>query len=695
MPKQTSNGSSNAELERTLGLPAALSIGAGTMVGAGIFVFPGLAGGQAGPAATVSFAIGAVIALLVALPTAELATAMPESGGGYYFVSRGLGTLAGTLVGIGQWVGLVFASAFYLVGFGHYAIKLLEDVGVPLGSSTTLWALGAGLLLTLIGLVGTEKAGQLQNGLVGLLLTVLTLLLGYGLLDVLGLIGDQHLPQVFAPEGTLSVFTTAALIFTSYLGFAQIATVAGDIKDPGRNVPRAILGSVILVAILYIVTMFIATSLLDRTKLEELGETAMVEVARRLLATPGALAILGSGLLATLSSANASILSASRSMYALSKDRLVLDKASAVNEHFGTPHVSLLLAGVPTLALLALGRTEVLAEVASFLHLVMYGLICFSLIALRKKAYSWYDPVFRAPGYPLIPLLGGLASFALIAFMQPLSIVLGVGVLVIAVGWYYFYGRGVTLREESREEITLTAPAAGTRVLVPVALPELDAPIPMLSSLLSKVDVVLVGTYLVPEQTAVEQARDQFEEKAQPILDELASSFEQNETLLKKRLVFTQDAFKTIDRIVAEEPCDAVLIPNAIRSLQRILVAVRGEPNADRIVSFSAGLAHGGAAELLLLHITSENAETEGHALLQSLHTQITEQGVKPDRVNLRNVVSDDPVRTILEILEGYDVVIMGETEPTFQDKIFGDVPRKIARRSEKPVILVLNPKAS
>ena len=113
------SGAERGELERSLGLPQALAIGIGTMVGAGIFVFPGLAAGEAGPAAMLSFAIGAVIALLVALPTSELATAMPESGGGYYFISRSLGGLFGCMVGIGQWLGLVFASAFYLMEIGR------------------------------------------------------------------------------------------------------------------------------------------------------------------------------------------------------------------------------------------------------------------------------------------------------------------------------------------------------------------------------------------------------------------------------------------------------------------------------------------------------------------------------------------------------------------------------------------------
>jgi APA family basic amino acid/polyamine antiporter len=122
------------ELERSIGLKGGVAIGVGTMIGAGIFVFPGLAAGNAGPAAAGSFAIGAVIALLVALPASELATAMPKSGGGYYFISRALGALPGAVVGISIWLGLVFATAFYLVGFGNYAAALLLEAGIPVGN---------------------------------------------------------------------------------------------------------------------------------------------------------------------------------------------------------------------------------------------------------------------------------------------------------------------------------------------------------------------------------------------------------------------------------------------------------------------------------------------------------------------------------------------------------------------------------
>ncbi len=441
----------DAELERTLGLAGGLAIGIGTMIGAGIFVFPGLAGAQVGTAATVSFAIGGVVAMLVALPTSELATAMPKSGGGYYFISRGLGTLAGTIVGLSLWLGLVFATAFYLVGLGFYALDALAEIGITLGASpgriVSVLAVLFGIGFTILNITGTENAAKLQNGIVALLLSMLIAFLGFGMMDVLGIIEADTPPAEAADVwAALPILSVAALVFTSYLGFAQVATVAGEMKNPGRNLPAAMIGSVAIVTVLYVLTIFVATDVFDQAALAAAGETAMVEVGRELLGTVGALVIIVGGLLATMSSANASILSTSRAIYGVSRDALLPRSASRINLKYGTPHVALGLAGGPVIVLAATRQVQLLAEVASFLHLIMYGLICVALIAIRRDEPEWYAPAFRVPGGAIIPVAGALASFALIVFMDPLSIVIGVIVIVITAGWYFYYARDVTLK---------------------------------------------------------------------------------------------------------------------------------------------------------------------------------------------------------------------------------------------------------
>lgn len=437
----------DVELERTIGLIGGLAIGIGTMIGAGIFVFPGLAAGNAGPAAAVSFAIGGVIALLVALPASELATAMPRSGGGYFFISRSMGIPWGAVVGIGLWLGLVFASAFYLVGLGHYAAAVFTEVGITLPfSPVILLGILFAVVLTGLSIAGTENTTAIQNIVVGALLIILTVFLSYGSLDALGIFGRETVPETFFAEGYFPVLTTAALVFTSYLGFAQVATVAGDIQRPSRNLPLAMVGSVLIVTVFYVVTIFVATSAFGATQLEEFGETAMVEVARDFVGLPGAVAILIAGLLATFSSANASILSASRMVYALSRDALLPRRASQINLRYGTPHIALIAAGGPIILLVATGRVEILAEVASFLHLIMYGLICVAVIVLRRRSPSWYEPKYRMPAYPLLPAIGAVASFALLLFMQPASIAIGLGVMIVGYIWYRYYAGTVELK---------------------------------------------------------------------------------------------------------------------------------------------------------------------------------------------------------------------------------------------------------
>ncbi|OKY77221.1 MAG: Amino acid transporter fused to UspA-like domain [Candidatus Methanohalarchaeum thermophilum] len=434
------------ELERTIGLAGAFTVGIGTMIGAGIFVFPGIAVGYAGPAAAISFVIGGLIALIVALPTSELATAMPRSGGGYYFISRGMGSFFGSMVGISLWIGLIFASSFYLMGFGFYGKEVLVDLGVRLSVDPIVIAILFGLILILVSIFGTENSAKLQNLVVLILLGTLAVFLGYGSLDSFVFLGGNRVSEDFFSSGFFPIFSTAALVFTSYLGFAQVATIAGDIKKPGKNLPLAMIVSVLVVTTLYVLTIFVSTSVFNSADLFLFGETAIIEVSKAVLGPLGGVVILFAGLLATFSSANASILASSRALYSVSRDAILPKKLSKINLKYGTPHIALILATPLIVGLILFGRVEILAEVASFLHLVMYGLMCFALVFLRRMNPSWYNPKFTVPLYPYLPILGGLLSFSLIFFMELLTKLIGVTILILSISWYITYAKDIELK---------------------------------------------------------------------------------------------------------------------------------------------------------------------------------------------------------------------------------------------------------
>ena len=343
---------SDEELAKDLGPLAALTIGVGTMIGAGIFVLPGEAILKSGSMASVAFVLGGVIAMFTALSASELGTAMPKSGGAYYYVNHALGPLFGSVAGWANWLGLAFASAFYMVGFGRYIARifgLTGTVGIgPLGISVVkIVALVGAAFFVFINYVGAKETGRLQNVIVVLLVVILAVftLLGTLQADV------SNLPP--ARDAVVTLQTTG-LIFVSYLGFVQITSVAEEIKDPGKNLPRAVIGSVVIVTAIYALVLVVMSAavpqgfiagLFDNLPAGQPEPIAVVEVGRRIQGTAMAGALLFGGLLATASSANASILASSRINFAMGRDRIVAPALNEIHDRFGTPYRAIAITG--------------------------------------------------------------------------------------------------------------------------------------------------------------------------------------------------------------------------------------------------------------------------------------------------------------------------------------------------------------
>jgi amino acid transporter len=432
-------------------------IGIGTMIGAGIFVLPGPAAAEAGPAIVLSFVIGGVIALFTALSASELATAMPTAGGSYHFINRGLGPAFGSIAGFGNWLGLAFATAFYVIGFGSYLGLLIEAfvapptvaVGPLVLSEAQLGGFVAGVAFVAVNYVSTKGAGDLQNVIVIGLLGILAVFATLGALQA-----DVSTLRPFAPEGWGALLPGTALVFVSYLGFVKITTVAGEIKDPSRNLPRAIVGSVLVVTVLYAVVMIVVLGIVDRGEIAG-SETAVADVAGLVFGEFFGAAAVGiglltfAGLLATASSANASILAASRINYAMGRDGLISPRLSEVNDRFDTPGRAILLTGGFVLLFVLVGDVAVLAKSAAVLHLVVYGLLNLALIVFRETDAAGYAPTYEVPLYPWVPIAGALTSFGLIAFMDPIEIGLAIVFVAISLVWYLGYARSRTVDDSA------------------------------------------------------------------------------------------------------------------------------------------------------------------------------------------------------------------------------------------------------
>lgn len=232
---------------------------------------------------------------------------------------------------------------------------------------------------------------------------------------------------------------------------------------------------------------------------------------------------------------------------------------------------------------------------------------------------------------------------------------------------------------------------AKAKLLIDVELPD-PAPVPTpLVELTGALDVVLVGWYAVPEQTNPEQARDQFEGEASAALDVIADTFRAAGATVQSHLVFTGNELDTIERISAEQDCDAVLIPRPLAKLERILVPLRGLHNAPRIARFVADLVQDGTTDVTLLHVLEDEEERDAvqQNVLDSVGQMMADEGIDAGLVRMRIEVADDPGEAIMEAARDYDAVVIGETEPSVADVIFGSVPEQIAHEASVPVMVV------
>src|SRR6056297_2502663 len=384
-----------SELRRELGFWDALTIGAGTMIGAGIFLLAGVALEMSGPAAIFAYLLSGIVCMITASSAAELATGMPTSGGDYFFVSRSLGPAFGAISGVGIWLSLTFAIAFYLFGMGEYLSQFLPV--------SAFWgAFIGGVLLTILNVVGAKESGRTQ---VIIVLTLFAILGGFSVLGVFEIDSENFSP--FFPFGTEPIFGTTALVFVSFLCFVKIAAVGGiftqetigDVRDP------------------------------------------LTAAARQMLGNPGVVLIILAGLLATISSANASILASSRINLAMARDRMMPNWLSDIHDKLLTPYRAIILTGILALSFLLLESLENLAKVASVLQLYSYAALNIGCIMLRAANPSWYKPTYRSPGTPWLQLIAAIGCLGIIIYSGTFAQIAVTVLIVGSLCWYLAWGR--------------------------------------------------------------------------------------------------------------------------------------------------------------------------------------------------------------------------------------------------------------
>jgi amino acid transporter/nucleotide-binding universal stress UspA family protein len=712
------------ELAKDLGLLEALTIGVGTMIGAGIFVLPGPATEAAGPIVALSFVIGGVISLFTAMSASELGTAMPKAGGSYYYVNHALGPLVGSVAGLGNWMGLAFASAFYALGFGSYVAGLLPLPPVSLAGVTLapdqLCALLAGALFIGVNYIGAKETGRLQNLIVITLVGILLVFIAACTWNA-----DVTTLTPVAPKGWGAVLPATALVFVSFLGFAKITTVAEEIKDPGRNLPLAIIGSVIIVTVIYAVIMLLINAVLPWQEIAQTGDVAVVRVARVVIGPIGVVALTAGGLLATASSANASILASSRINFAMGRDKLVSDWLNAIHDRYATPNRSIALTGGLILLFIVIGDVKTLAKAGSVLHLIVYGLLNLALVVMREADTPEYQPDYTVSFYPVVPIVGTIASFGLIAFMDVIEIVLSLVFVAVAVLWFYLYARRNTPKQgifsrhilNRAEEMPDSAVAAAEavqpdasryRVMVPLADPKHETNLITLAGAMARQHdngtVVAVHIVDVPDQTPLAVAADHRDDLDPESNDLLAAARTDAETYgvdVETHTIFSHRVYEEIFDAAKDQRADVVVLgwgpdahgsPGRVESFSgdllgklscdfvvfkdrgfdpsRVLVPTRGGPGSEVSADVARVLRGEFDSDITLLNVTDDPGERATHEEQLAAWAEGHGLGDAARIVEVADEVDDAIAARATE----HTLLMLGATEEGLLARLTGDI---------------------
>ncbi len=414
------------ELERDLGLPSVIAISIGAMVGSGIFILPGLAMKMAGPAVVLAYLVAGILVLPAALSKSEMATAMPEAGGTYLYIERGMGPLLGTIAGVGTWFSLTFKGALALVGGAPYLVYLFDLPVRPV-------ALAVGVVLIGVNIFGAKQSGRLQVGIVIVMLAAMLWFIvgGTGGVDS-ARFGD------FYSSGFGGIVGATGFVFVSYAGVTKVASVAEEIENPDRNIPLGILGSLVLTTAIYVAIVAVMVGVAPADQLSD-SSVPMIIAADATLSTVGVLAVIVAALLALISTANAGILSSSRYPLAMSRDGLAPPTFESIHDRFGTPVPAITLTGVVFLALVATNAVSGIAKLASAFQILVFILINLAVVAFREGDVAAYEPSFETPLYPFPQGVGVVGGLVLLTQMGWQPMVGAVLITVASMVWYYAY----------------------------------------------------------------------------------------------------------------------------------------------------------------------------------------------------------------------------------------------------------------
>lgn len=764
----TESAHGDVGLVRSLGLFDITMIGVGAMIGAGIFVLTGIAAGIAGPALILAFALNGVITVLTAMVYAELGSAIPEAGGGYLWVKEGLPGPNGFLAGWMSWFAHAVAGSLYAVGFGGFVYELIRILflsGQEAGEHATLFLsqpimLPFGLVLTEAALIqkgfamlvillflyinyrGTSETGMAGNIVTVLKVIIIMIFIVSGLFVIFGEPVNFEKFDNFAPEGIIGIVSAMGLTYIAFEGYEIIVQAGEEVRNPRKNIPRAVFLSLAIVIPIYMMVAFVIIGAVQAPEgiaihqwLGELKEIGIARAAEQFMPFGTFLIMIG-GLLSTMSALNATTFSSTRVSYAMGRDKSLPDGFSKISPTTHTPHIALQWTGALIIFVALALPIEDVAASADIMFLLLFLQVNFAVITIRSKYGKELNYGYILPFFPIVPIVAIFAQLLLALSLfniSPIAWIFAIVWMLSGVGLYYIYAKPrqhKATRTPILQHAELTSPEEDVayRVLVPIANPD------SLASLIQPAiraanrhggKITLLHVVTVPAPTPLSPAHqyiddtDDLRDKAVSMVRDSGVPVEyiirvgrdvataiidtvsekHADLLLMGWQGHTRDEIqlgRNIDQVINQVGCELMILQSDGTSANRVLIPIADPQQIPFALQATQHFISTVDAVLDILHVFPPNtSKADKDALIRTMQRRVGGVKLKKGVVNIIEEEGIDRRHTIVEVAQDYDLLLLGTSRDTWlKQQFFGNTPLAIARESQVPVVL-LRPEGS
>jgi amino acid transporter len=724
--------------ERHVGLLGATGVGVGAIVGGGILVLAGVAFRATGDSAIVAFAINGFIAVLTALSFAEMSSAFPESGGAYVYAKKVLSVRAAFVVGWVLWFAYIVAGVLYALGFASYAIAGAAALGF---SADWMATRGASLSIALVAISGftlmliRKSTGGTEWATWGKVLV-------FAMLIVAGLWVNANgeptptKPEAFFAGGALGLLSAMGFTFIALQGFEIIATIAGEVRQPRRILPKSMLLSLAAALALYLPLLFVipkvgvpaGESIVSLS--EKHPDTVMALAAGNYLGSAGFWLVMVAAVLSTLSALHANLLAASRVSLTMAKDRTLPAVLMQTHQNLKTPIMAIYASALAMITVVfAVPDLAAAGAAASLIFLTSFALAHMTSILARVRSKSTSSKTFQTPWFPLVPVTGGVACAALAlfqAFAVPAAggiavLWLGLGVLLY-LGLFSSRARTVDALAEAQNPSLLRLRGHTPLILVPIANPETAPGLVAVASALtpSEVGRVMLLTVVIEPGNGDQDKRHKAISNAQEVLgsalqaaldaghrpeallsvasapwDEItrvAKSHRCRGVLLGRPGV-DEAGLQALEGVMSSVDCDVTFLSAApgwrLESVRRVLVPIGGRGQHSELRARLLGsLSRAATLEVIWLRIMAPDTPEAAFEQARRNVLELAEQST----AGMPTVVVEraaDFSQAVVAHCQPTDLLVLGLRRPERGRRVFGEMAPRIAAQVSCATVVI------